>query len=346
MQVEVRYKENLINSIVEITQDYKNGTIMSYDHVNRWVEQFEASSQTTILSEIEHLLKNNYISRSKAYTLLEGYINIPEIFTDNFFQNRHKIKLLNIQGRGGSQNELLDLMDEIIKDRYNFSIYEYEPLETQRYIYLDDCMYTGNRLYRDIENWINIAKPNTTLYILYFAWYKNNFEYRKNMIEAICAQKYIKVCFWKYKEFSNNIFSDNHDFFWPSIANSYSQEVLDFIEYIDEKRTEKQRNNIPILRESNIAYQTGMFSSIEKRSILEKTFLEKGVFIFNLINEPNQSMKPMGYDYHNTLGFGSFFITYRNIANNCPIVLWWGDPNKQYPINQWYPLFPRTTNNL
>lgn len=53
----------------------------------------------------------------------------------------------------------------------------------------------------------------------------------------------------------------------------------------------------------------------------------------------------MGYDYQHTLGFGSYFVSYRNIANNCPVVLWWGDLEGHSGINNWYPLFPRKANN-
>jgi hypothetical protein len=54
----------------------------------------------------------------------------------------------------------------------------------------------------------------------------------------------------------------------------------------------------------------------------------------------------MGFEYFESLGFGSVFITYRNIANNCPLVLWWGDTNyhPSHPFSKWYPLFPRKGN--
>lgn len=54
----------------------------------------------------------------------------------------------------------------------------------------------------------------------------------------------------------------------------------------------------------------------------------------------------MGFDNNKTTGFGSVFITYRNIANNCPLVLWWGDTSMSdsHPFSKWHPLFPRTIN--
>ena len=54
----------------------------------------------------------------------------------------------------------------------------------------------------------------------------------------------------------------------------------------------------------------------------------------------------MGYEFLESLGFGSVFITYRNIANNCPLALWWGDTSfpPSHPFSKWYPLFPRKVN--
>src|SRR5205823_14973302 len=45
---------------------------------------------------------------------------------------------------------------------------------------------------------------------------------------------------------------------------------------------------------------------------------------------------PLGYDVFKCVGFGSLLVTYRNCPNNCPLVLWAGDP--------WFPLSPRKTN--
>ena len=54
----------------------------------------------------------------------------------------------------------------------------------------------------------------------------------------------------------------------------------------------------------------------------------------------------MGYEYLESFGFGATFISYRNIANNCPLALWWGDPDApaSHPFSKWYPLFSHKAN--
>ena len=68
----------------------------------------------------------------------------------------------------------------------------------------------------------------------------------------------------------------------------------------------------------------------------EQEFLKAGVRVRTLCPYFNEYMRPLGSNLMKTLGLGSLFVTYRNCANNTPLVLWAGDP--------WYPLFERKTN--
>ncbi len=93
--------------------------------------------------------------------------------------------------------------------------------------------------------------------------------------------------------------------------------------------------------------QEKLFSSSQARKIVEKTFLTKGLELIQNNQYQASSIRPLGFMKLASLGFGTFFVTYRNTANNCPLVLWWGDPSYPvtHPLGRWYPLFPRKTNN-
>lgn len=41
------------------------------------------------------------------------------------------------------------------------------------------------------------------------------------------------------------------------------------------------------------------------------------------------------------VGFGSMIATYRNCPNNCPLSMWWGDPEATSGALHWYPLLQR-----
>ncbi len=89
-----------------------------------------------------------------------------------------------------------------------------------------------------------------------------------------------------------------------------------------------------------------LFSSLENRRVIENAFLSKGIQLVKAGQNPAPSIRPLGFMKLISLGFGTFFVTYRNISNNCPLVLWWGDPSypPTHPLGKWYPLFPRRTN--
>lgn len=89
--------------------------------------------------------------------------------------------------------------------------------------------------------------------------------------------------------------------------------------------------------------QNPFFTSEANRILLEQAFLQRGAYIVTLSQQNNPHMHPLGYHNLNGPGFGTLFATYRNCPNNCPLVLWWGDPDAGRPLNQWYPLLPRRT---
>jgi hypothetical protein len=109
-------------------------------------------------------------------------------------------------------------------------------------------------------------------------------------------------------------------------------------EYV--RRLTAQRGAEPwfLFREPGTPPVETLFSSPAGRRIVERAFLRAGAFLhLNCATAPHQ--RPLGYEVLESLGFGSLFITYRNIANNCPLAFWWSrNPDV------WYPLFPRRVN--
>lgn len=90
--------------------------------------------------------------------------------------------------------------------------------------------------------------------------------------------------------------------------------------------------------------QLSPFSSEEGRQLLECQLLLAGVKIRAACENPKDIIRPLGFSAFG-LGFGSMIVTFRNCPNNCPLALWWGDPDAgpNHPFSKWYPLFPRRT---
>ncbi len=97
-------------------------------------------------------------------------------------------------------------------------------------------------------------------------------------------------------------------------------------------------------RASPWRYDKGIFTSAKNREIVENEFLIRGIDILEKIND-NNGLYPLGFNLWPSFGFGSFCAFNMNISNSCPLVLWWGNIEKNGSIlDNWYPLLPRRTN--
>jgi hypothetical protein len=106
----------------------------------------------------------------------------------------------------------------------------------------------------------------------------------------------------------------------------------------------RQRGFKPVLFRPPSLAEDNLFSSVENRDLVEAVFLRAGTDLVLAAANPAPSMRPLGFEALTSLGFGAMFATYRNIANNCPLVLWYGDPDnypKGHPLSRWLPLLPR-----
>lgn len=336
-----------IKSIAEIVADYQGGDVMTPERILQWVEQFDEQDHEVILAEMAHILKQTYVSKNNAKEYLSSLFNDNQIVQD-FENNYSKVNFLNNQTRGQSQKELLELLDEVLVEK--FGVYTEECGKTHSeittYIYIDDCFFTGNRVHRDIERWIENAKPGTALHTIFFGLHEKDFHYKVEIIKKLLKDKQISLNVWYFKQFKMDSFAKGrYESCWPAYIEG-DPDIDSFVETLQKLREERKYKQFSLFRDSDKPYTESFFSSKEARNQVEQAFLKKGIEIFNLPENPNHSMMPMGYNPTLNLGFGSIFVTYRNVPNNCPLVLWWGDLEKRHPLNQWLPLFPRKTNNL
>jgi len=196
------------------------------------------------------------------------------------------------------------------------------------FIYLDDGMFTGNRIRRDLEAWITGCPSKATLHVIVFALHTGTYFARGELTKAIKASgKAIDVTWWRMVELEDRkSFSDSSDVLRP-VALPNDPMVAAHVQNMRYK---------PHFRNPGGVGKAGLFSSDEGRQLLETEFLKAGVRI--RANSPylGDSQRPLGHMSLETLGFGSLFVTFRNCPNNAPLALWAGDP--------WHPLFARTTN--
>lgn len=348
--------DSLLRSLAETIADYRQNEIPSITpaHIERWLSQFESKDQPIILAEMDRLMKRFYFSNQRVKAYLRKFIGDHIVGTQKPLSVLPYTHFLCIQTRGNSQRALLEIVDEIIQEDYGLSLASCGIDGAQTYVYIDDCIYTGSKARYDLSEgeytaaWIlREAPPQCNLIIYHVGIHVEGFNYARRYVMEVARKKKLKVT-WKFSFLIDNTRSLNSrvEFLWP-VQPGTSLAVTSYVSRLSGLFTQRGWSTNDIYRPADIPKQETVFSSPAARNMVDQAFLKKGLQIITASRSPAESMRPLGFAKINVLGFGTLFTTYQNIANNCPLVLWWGDPKMPvtHPLGSWYPLFPRKTNN-
>ncbi|MDE2788155.1 MAG: hypothetical protein OXL37_16060 [Chloroflexota bacterium] len=323
-------RQDLLASIANTIKDYRAGEIPepTPEHVDRWIRQFDGDVQVPILREMDYALKRTYYSNARVLTLLRTLVNHPPNRStqspSSFWGRAH---VMDIQLAGGSQSAIRNLFGGALHYECGLNIDQITS-DGQTFVYLDDALFTGNRIIRDLTEWMPTSPEKSTVYICVIASHTGGEHWCQLRVAQIASEigKDVDLQFWRFYRFENRKYHRNlADVLWPT-AEVHTEEGF-------EPRT-------PVPNASRL------FTSEQNRQLLEREFLYAGTQIQGFAESPSTALKPLGFSPF-VPGFGSLFVTYRNCPNNCPLALWYGDrafgPN--HPLGRWYPLFPRKTYN-
>jgi len=323
-------RQRLIAELLAIIFDYKQGRINEPDeaHVERWIAQFDENAQLDVLRETVHILKETYYSKSEIEETFSGLIYDDE-FGDDATGFWSEASLLDIQQGGNSQRDLVNMFSRLVSEELGEEV-EINSTDASNYFYLDDAVFSGNRLLTDITAWINASAPqNANLYIVAIALHSyGKFNVGRKLDKVIRdSGKNINYS-WKFViEFEDRLYYNaTTDVLRPKSAPD-NDDVTDYI---------AEMAHPPAFRTGDNRGGHAIFSSAAGRDLIEQQFLIAGARIRKICPNLPARHRPLGYNSLDMLGFGSMFVTYRNCPNNAPLALWVGDP--------WYPLFPRSTN--
>lgn len=344
----------LLDSLANTIADYRQNEIapITTFHVERWLNQFDAVDQPTILSEMDSIMKRFYFSRLRVKECIRNFLKESVIRTNDPTKLLPHISFLNIQKSGSSQGAMLGIADEVLREEYNFPLSMTGVKEVQVYIYIDDCIYTGSKLRynltdgKDSIGWFSTCpSAGCTLWVYTIAGHTEGMDYVRKYVLDAAKEKQVKVQ-RKTTLMINNVRKPGNDIeiLWPERLQG-DPDVDFYVSDLWISPAYRGDSNDLFRDDVNFSQET-LFSSLEARRVVEKAFLKKGIQIIKTNKNPAPSVRPLGFMKLVSLGFGTFFVTYRNIANNCPLVLWWGEPgfSPTHPLGKWYPLFPRRTN--
>lgn len=343
--------EQLIDDIYEIIKDYRSDeglphVGMTKQRIRRWIEQFDEADREFILTEMKNIFAKRYCSKAKAKDFLKKVVD--KLTEDLKYKSPQeflaKTVFLDLQPEGKSQKTMLKLLREILQSEYHYTIPEYYPEDVKHFVYLDDVLCTGNTLFQDMKEWcegwydegtknIDAIKDGTADFICAFIFIheKNYYKKKAEMRHKICNEISEKHKMYRMFEIENSEGDVNAalDFVFPLEANQ-PQIVYDYKDKIVEQVDEYTKRYNSTSREE--FYRTAgrpqtekLFSSADNRTRFENIMLKQGVEVLNRANTRVKNMRALGFSLpsQKNFGFGTLCFTWRNVANNTPLVFWY-----------------------
>ncbi|RDI04141.1 hypothetical protein DFO59_105196 [Pseudomonas fluorescens] len=325
-------RQELIRQLVEIIKNYRKDSLASRPdvlHVERWIAQFPEAERDEVLREMVFTLNKTYFSEEKVKDTFSSLLFDNKPVTDAELEFWKRASLLDIQKGGNSQHELSKLVSTLIKQRSGFIVPTNSPM-ARNYLYIDDVVFSGNRLLSDLRSWItDVAPEEARLYIVVIGLHLGGEWYVGQKLESIISQSGKKITIawhWSLKIEDRLRHINASDVLRPVSAPQDAQMTSHILNMAHK----------PTFRVTGGVGKLGFFSSELGRHTLEQSFLTAGVYILDICKNLGEKNRPLGYSALETLGFGSMIVTYRNCPNNAPLALWVNHP--------WYPLLPRSTN--
>lgn len=324
-------RNSLLQSVAYRIRDYRAGEIDTpdEDHVNQWINQFPADVQVPLLAELAHVLTKTYADKPTVEKFLSSVLESEMLAGKDPAAFWRGVRFLNVQTAGHSQHDMLELLNPMLQAKFGYGLCDCGAAP-HTYLYLDDGLYSGGRIGSDLTAWINGPAPHKAKIWVVVMAIHNLGEYfvKKDLKPVVAASgKVIDVQFGCAIRIENRkAYKDASDVLWPTaIPNDPATQA-----YIGGLGAAQ------IFRAPGNVGGHAFFSTDAQRILMEQEFLKAGVRVREMCPLLPDAMRPLGSSLMRTMGLGSPFITYRNIANNTPLVLWAGNP--------WYPLFPRKIN--
>ena len=328
-------REDLLVSVAGAIKTYRQGDLPepTPEHVDRWLRQFTQGQQLAFLREFDHVIKQTFITQEGVQNFLNRLVNNQELAGGNPPDYWSSANFLNIQQNGQSQREMLNLFSKSLRDGTGLDLDDCGE-DGGDFIYLDDIMFSGNRVGNDLERWINEDAPAVAnVHVIVAAWHTLGQFLVERKLNKVAADsgKRIQIRYWRAFSVENQrAHKNNSGVLWPSAVPDVA-EVQAYVALPSKFPFEPRQPSVAAIPP---------FSSEAGRQVLESEFLIAGAKIRAMSDNPKASMRPLGFSAFG-VGFGSMIATYRNCPNNCPLALWWGDPDAVAGALHWYPLLQR-----
>lgn len=298
-----------------------------------WIEQFDRSSRVALLEALTRTLSKTFIFRAD----IEKYFE-ESITNKDFWKNVYLVIPNGTQGQSGT------IFTEVVRQRaiQKFQIDLFTDRELSwwsddNHVYVDDAVFTGNRVLKDYgDDWrswklvwdhTEIGGPDGStmerhlkLYVWTYLRHRSGEDRVRDVLMDDARRRGIEVSIVFLSKLiyeDRPDYADASDVLWPRRGEDVS---------LSGEGEEEIRARRP---GRFVASQ--VFDDVRIRDVLEDQLLSAGRDIIGRFR--NTIWTPLGLG-RQPFGFGSLSVSYRNCPNNAPLALWWS-------LQNWSPLFPR-----
>lgn len=316
-------------------------------HISKWVGQFDETDRDFVLDIVNKILSKYYVSKMTYKKWFDSHIYSKH--NQSILNSCNKHYFLKIQSK--SNNSQLLIIEELNKGflasvNKKFEVWSINDeqkanLKDAVFHYLDDISFSGDRIIQDIRKFANMYSfCNITVFIYVFIVHSYGCKHIKDELGRI--EEATSGLTLKFSEkFPRRRINNS------AVVAEHSKKSEVFL--LEKNVVTIPENPIYIPRYYREGFeQSDIFKDSEERNRIEKIFTEKGFDIIKSCDNPKEQMKPLGYSWFNGFGFGGVSFSYRNCANNTPLVFWWGNYEQntgKKALDYWYPLFKRCTYN-
>lgn len=269
MQKDIMEKE-----IAEIIKGFRQDSIeieMNQGYVHKWISQFSLDTQNIILEETLHILKEWYFGKDKIGLFLDKVMNYLKSENENATdENPMKdIYFWDIQESGKSQSQLVEMLNDRVNQKYGRGIRTGNLGNEKYYVYLDDGLYTGSRLRKDIKRCLEMIPKGSRIDVIYMIACRSGLNFSKRELEKLCKTKNVTINIHRWRELCNDktiVRQDNvvsyestQDCLWPSSKLSELPEISAYVEKLEELNGKKVYY---CFRNARYKYAAGVFSNL------------------------------------------------------------------------------------